>query len=97
MKAPSKEKIVRALQLTAVVPGEIISVKATCCVNGRRTVELIVANTGDRPFRSARIVIFEAQSCVRLSGEGPMGFGCKFGWNRGAVRAGEDKRVTLFR
>ncbi len=41
-----------------MIPGEIIPADGTITLNeGRETVTLTVANTGDRPFRSAAITI----------------------------------------
>jgi urease beta subunit len=98
LKAASQKKIVRALQLAAVVPGEILLGEGDIVAfNGRQTVELIVANTGDRPIQvGSHCHFFEANRALRFDRERAYGFRLQVPAGT-AVRfePGEDKRVTL--
>ena len=87
------------IQPAAVIPGEIILGEGDIVVafNGRRTVELIVANTGDRPIQvGSHCHFFEANRALRFDREQAYGFRLQVPAGT-AVRfePGEDKRVTL--
>ena len=87
------------IQPAAVIPGEIILGEGDIVVafNGRRTVELIVANTGDRPIQvGSHCHFFEANRALRFDREKAYGFRLQVPAGT-AVRfePGEDKRVTL--
>ena len=85
-------------QLVAIIPGEIILGEGDIVAfNGRRTVELIVANTGDRPIQvGSHCHFFEANRALRFDREQAYGFRLQVPAGT-AVRfePGEDKRVTL--
>ncbi len=61
--------------LTPLVPGEIIPADGDIVVNeGRRTEELLVANTGDRPVQiGAHFHFFEANQALRFDREKALG------------------------
>jgi urease beta subunit len=86
------------IQSAAVIPGEIILGEGDIVAfNGRRTVELIVANTGDRPIQvGSHCHFFEANRALRFDREKAYGFRLQVPAGT-AVRfePGEDKRVTL--
>ena len=87
------------IQPAAVIPGEIILGEGDIVVafNGRRTVELIVANTGDRPIQvGSHCHFFEANRALRFDREKAYGYRLQVPAGT-AVRfePGEDKRVTL--
>jgi urease beta subunit len=87
-----------SIQPAAIIPGEIILGEADIVAfNGRRTVELIVANTGDRPiqvgshchfFETNRALRFDREKAYGLRLQVPAGTAVRF-------EPGEDKRVTL--
>ena len=85
-------------QPVAIIPGEIILGEGDIVAfNGRRTVELIVANTGDRPIQvGSHCHFFEANRALRFDREQAYGFRLQVPAGT-AVRfePGEDKRVTL--
>jgi len=85
-------------QPAAVIPGEVILGEGDIVAfNGRRTVELIVANTGDRPIQvGSHCHFFEANRALRFDREQAYGFRLQVPAGT-AVRfePGEDKRVTL--
>ena len=87
-----------SIQPAAIIPGEIILGEADIVAfNGRRTVELIVANTGDRPIQvGSHCHFFEANRALRFDREKAYGFRLQVPAGT-AVRfePGEDKRVTL--
>jgi len=87
-----------SIQPAAVIPGEIILGEGDIVAfNGRRTVELIVANTGDRPIQvGSHCHFFEANRALRFDRERAYGFRLQVPAGT-AVRfePGEDKRVTL--
>jgi len=87
-----------SIQPAAVIPGEIILGEGDIVAfNGRRTVELIVANTGDRPIQvGSHCHFFEANRALRFDREKAYGFRLQVPAGT-AVRfePGEDKRVTL--
>ena len=81
-----------------LVPGEIILGEGDIeAFKGRQTVELIVANTGDRPIQvGSHCHFFEANRALRFDREKAYGFRLQVPAGT-AVRfePGEDKRVTL--
>jgi urease beta subunit len=85
-------------QPAAVIPGEVILGEGDIVAfNGRLTVELIVANTGDRPIQvGSHCHFFEANRALRFDRERAFGFRLQVPAGT-AVRfePGEDKRVTL--
>jgi len=108
-KAKAKQKITKrkvaspgakkaSVQLTSVVPGEIILGEGDIVAfNGRQTIEFIVANTGDRPIQvGSHCHFFEANRALRFDREKAYGFRLQVPAGT-AVRfePGEDKRVTL--
>ena len=86
------------IQPAAVIPGEIILGEGDIVAfNGRQAVELIVANTGDRPIQvGSHCHFFEANRALRFDREKAYGFRLQVPAGT-AVRfePGEDKRVTL--
>ena len=87
-----------SIQPAAVIPGEIILGQGDIIAfNGRQTVELIVANTGDRPIQiGSHCHFFEVNRALRFDREKAYGFRLRVPAGT-AVRfePGEDKRVTL--
>jgi len=87
-----------SIQPAAVIPGGIILGEGDIIAfNGRQTVELIVANTGDRPIQvGSHCHFFEANRALRFDRERAYGFRLQVPAGT-AVRfePGEDKRVTL--
>ena len=87
-----------SLQPAAVIPGEIILGEGDIVAfNGRQTVELTVANTGDRPIQvGSHCHFFEANRALRFDREKAYGFRLQVPAGT-AVRfePGEEKRVTL--
>ena len=96
--APVKAAKKVSLQPAAVVPGEIILGEGDIiALNGRATVELTVANTGDRPIQvGSHCHFFEANRALRFDREQAYGFRLQVPAGT-AVRfePGEDKHVTL--
>jgi urease beta subunit len=86
------------LQPSVVIPGEVILGEGEIVAfKGRQTVELIVANTGDRPIQvGSHCHFFEANRALRFDREKAYGFRLQVPAGT-AVRfePGEDKRVTL--
>ena len=86
------------IQPAAVIPGEIILGEGDIVAfNGRQAVELIVANTGDRPIQvGSHCHFYEANRALRFDRERAYGFRLQVPAGT-AVRfePGEDKRVTL--
>jgi len=81
-----------------VIPGEFLLRDGDVVANaGRRTVELTVANTGDRPIQiGSHFHFFEANRALRF--DRARAFGMRLNIPAGtAVRfePGDDKRVTL--
>ena len=81
-----------------MIPGEYLLGDGDIVANaGRRTVELTVANTGDRPIQvGSHFHFFEANRALRF--DRPQAFGMRLNIPAGtAVRfePGDDKRVTL--
>lgn len=91
-------KVSRMDSSMGVIPGEVILGQGDIVAfNGRRTVELIVANTGDRPIQvGSHCHFFEANRALRFDREKAYGFRLQVPAGT-AVRfePGEDKRVTL--
>lgn len=87
-----------ALSPAAVIPGEVIHGEGDIvALNGRTTLELTVANTGDRPIQvGSHCHFFEANRALRFDREKAYGFRLQVPAGT-AVRfePGEDKRVTL--
>jgi urease beta subunit len=86
------------IQPAAVIPGEIILGEGDIVAfDGRRTVELIVANTGDRPIQvGSHCHFFEANRALRFDREKAYGFRLLVPAGSAArFEPGEDKRVTL--
>ena len=108
-KTNAKQKVMRrkggsrntkkiSTQSAAIIPGEIILGEGDIVAfNGRQTVELVVANTGDRPIQvGSHCHFFEANRALRFDREKAYGFRLHVP----AVTAvrfepGEDKRVVL--
>ena len=88
----------RNVSAAAIIPGEIILGEGDIVAfKGRLTVELIVANTGDRPIQvGSHCHFFEANRALRFDREKAYGFRLQVPAGT-AVRfePGEDKRVTL--
>jgi urease beta subunit len=81
-----------------MIPGEYILGDGDIEANaGRRTIELTVANTGDRPIQvGSHFHFFEANRALRF--DRPQAFGMRLNIPAGtAVRfePGDEKRVTL--
>jgi urease subunit beta len=81
-----------------VIPGEYFVEDGDVVANaGRRTVELVVANTGDRPIQvGSHFHFFEANRALRF--DRAQAFGMRLNIPAGtAVRfePGDEKRVTL--
>lgn len=108
-KAKAKQKMTKrrgvsrdakkaSIQSTAGIPGEIILGEGDITAfNGRQIVEIIVANTGDRPIQvGSHCHFFEANRALRFDRERAYGFRLQVPAGT-AVRfePGEDKRVTL--
>ena len=87
-----------SIQSPAVIPGEIILGEGDITAfNGRQTVDLVVANAGDRPIQvGSHCHFFEANRALRFDREKAYGFRLQVPAGT-AVRfePGEDKRVTL--
>jgi urease beta subunit len=108
-KAKLKQKITKrkvaspdakkaSIQPVAVIPGEVILGEGDIVAfKGRQTVELIVANTGDRPIQvGSHCHFFEANRALRFDREKAYGYRLQVPAGT-AVRfePGEDKRVVL--
>ena len=81
-----------------MIPGEYLLGDGDIVANaGRRTVELVVANTGDRPIQvGSHFHFFEVNRALRF--ERALAFGMRLNVPAGtAVRfePGDEKRVTL--
>lgn len=87
-----------SIQPATSIPGEIILGEGDIIAfNGRQTVELVVANTGDRPIQvGSHCHFFEANRALRFDREKAYGFRLQVPAGT-AVRfePGEDKRVML--
>ena len=87
-----------AIQPEALIPGEVILGESDIIAfNGRQTVELTVANVGDRPVQvGSHCHFFEANRALRFDRDKAYGFRLRVPAGT-AVRfePGEEKRVTL--
>ncbi len=96
--AKPKPTDLKPLQPAAVIPGEIILGEGDIeAFRGRQTVELTVANMGDRPIQvGSHCHFFEANGALRFNREKAYGFRLQVPAGT-AVRfePGEEKRVTL--
>ncbi|TKB91005.1 MAG: urease subunit beta [Nitrospira sp.] len=97
-KVSSRETKKASIQSASIIPGEIILGEGDIVAfNGRQTVEMIVANIGDRPIQvGSHCHFFEANRVLRFDREKAYGFRLQVPAGT-AVRfePGEDKRVTL--
>lgn len=88
----------KGLQPPAVIPGELILGQGEIVAfEGRATVEVTVANVGDRPVQvGSHCHFFEANRALRFDRERAFGFRLQIPAGT-AVRfePGEEKRVTL--
>ncbi len=83
---------------TPLVPGEIIPADGDIIVNeGRRTEELLVANTGDRPVQiGAHFHFFEANQALRFDREKALGMRLDIPSGTSArFEPGEERMVVL--
>lgn len=98
MRKVTAQSGVARLQPTDVIPGEVILGQGgIVAFEGRKTVELTVANTGDRPIQvGSHCHFFEANRALRFDREKAFGFRLQVPAGT-AVRfePGEEKRVTL--
>ena len=97
-RGESRDTKTASNQPATLIPGGIILGEGDIVAfNGRKTVELIVANTGDRPIQvGSHCHFFEANRALRFDREKAYGFRLQVPAGT-AVRfePGEDKRVTL--
>ncbi|MSQ77923.1 MAG: urease subunit beta [Nitrospiraceae bacterium] len=93
-----KGRSLRSLQPADVIPGEVLLGQGdVVALEGRQTVEVTVANTGDRPVQvGSHCHFFEANRALRFDREKAFGFRLQVPAGT-AVRfePGEEKRVTL--
>lgn len=94
----AETKVSRTDSFVNVIPGEVILGQGDIVAfNGRQTIELIVANTADRPIQvGSHCHFFEANRALRFDREKAYGFRLHVPAGT-AVRfePGEDKRVIL--
>ena len=88
----------RSSPLSPPVPGEILPAEGDVVANqGRRTAELLVANTGDRPVQiGAHFHFFEANKALEFERE--KAFGMRLDIPSGTstrFEPGEERKVTL--
>jgi len=97
-KVASSDAKRASIQSVAVIPGEVILGEGDIVAfKGRQTVDLLVANTGDRPIQvGSHCHFFEANRALRFDREKAYGFRLQIPAGT-AVRfePGEDKRITL--
>ena len=97
-KGVSRNTKKASIQPAAVIPGQIILGEGDIVAfKDRQTVEVLVANTGDRPIQvGSHCHFFEANRALRFDREKAYGFRLQVPAGT-AVRfePGEDKRVTL--
>lgn len=97
-KSSGKSRPAGSLQPARVIPGEILLGKDdVMALEGRQTIEVTVANTGDRPIQvGSHCHFFEANRALRFDREKAFGFRLQVPAGT-AVRfePGEEKRVTL--
>ena len=82
----------------AVVPGEILLVEGDIiALHGRQTIEVTVANTGDRPIQvGSHCHFFEVNRALRFDREQAYGFRLLVpAGTEVRFEPGEEKRVTL--
>jgi len=96
--AMARRRPIASREDTRVIPGEYLLGEGDVIANqGRRTVELTVANTGDRPIQvGSHFHFFEANRALRF--DRAQAFGMRLNVPAGtAVRfePGDEKRVTL--
>jgi urease beta subunit len=97
-KSSGKSRPAESLQPANVIPGEVLLGKDdVVALEGRQTLEVMVANTGDRPIQvGSHCHFFEANRALRFDREKAFGFRLRVPAGT-AVRfePGEEKRVTL--
>jgi len=97
-KPVTREERDEPIKAKAVIPGEIILGRDDIvALEGRPTLELIVANTGDRPIQvGSHCHFFEANHALKFDRERAFGFRLEIPAGT-AVRfePGEEKRVKL--
>jgi len=97
-KVPVASRPTGSLQPANVIPGEVIlGTDEVVALEGRPTVEVTVANTGDRPIQvGSHCHFFEVNRALRFKREQAFGFRLQVPAGT-AVRfePGEEKRVTL--
>jgi urease beta subunit len=97
-KSSTKSRPSGSLQPVSVIPGEVLlGHDDVVALEGRQTVEVTVANTGDRPIQvGSHCHFFEANRALRFDREQAFGFRLQVPAGT-AVRfePGEEKRVTL--
>lgn len=97
-KSSAKSRPAGSLQPANVVPGEVLlGQDDVVALEGRQTVEVTVANTGDRPIQvGSHCHFFEVNRALRFDREKAFGFRLQVPAGT-AVRfePGEEKRVTL--
>jgi len=97
-RVESREAKKASIKPAVVIPGEVILGEGDIVAfKGRQTVDLLVANTGDRPIQvGSHCHFFEANRALRFDREKAYGFRLQVPAGT-AVRfePGEDKRVTL--
>jgi urease beta subunit len=97
-KSLNKGRSGRSLQPADVIPGEVLLGQGdVVALEGRETVEVTVANTGDRPIQvGSHCHFFEANRALRFDREKAFGFRLQVPAGT-AVRfePGEEKRVVL--
>ena len=97
-KGVSRDVKKTLIQTAAIIPGQIILSEGDIVgFKDRQIVELVVANTGDRPIQvGSHCHFFEANRALRFDREKAYGFRLQVPAGT-AVRfePGEDKRVTL--
>lgn len=98
VKAVAKTNKRAAIQAPTIIPGEVILGEGDIVAfTGRQTVELTVANTGDRPIQvGSHCHFFEVNRALRFDREKAYGFRLQVPAGT-AVRfePGEEKRVML--
>ena len=97
-RVESRDAKKASIQPAAIIPGEIIlGVGDIVAFIGRQTVELIVANTGDRPIQvGSHCHFFEANRALWFDREKAFGFRlCIPAGTAVRFEPGEEKRVTL--
>lgn len=98
VKVRAKAPVARRVEVTAVIPGEVILGKGDIIAfQGRATVDLTVSNVGDRPIQvGSHCHFFEVNRALRFDREKAFGFRLSIPAGT-AVRfePGEEKRVTL--